>query len=123
MLHSGGFGRRSLLIRSCQAAAAALIRALPFPRPANAQPALHLHPRYREQTPLDAAVRKTKTGLDEFFTEKDHDRIAATLAEWSQGLLETPQRLQAIEESLAAGFSGTSPRPIQSHVDRPRVVS
>src|SRR5580700_3326841 len=98
MRDSAVLGRRKLLIRSCQAASAALVRAglgglaPPASRPANAQAApsvggeFHLHPRYREQAPLDAALARTKAGLDDFVAEKHHDRIAAALADWSAGL-------------------------------------
>jgi len=39
-----------------------------------------LHPHYVAQRPLDAILLKTDAGLDDFVSEKYHDRIAAILA-------------------------------------------
>jgi len=71
-----------------------------------------LHPHYHEETPFDALRLKLDAGRDEFEAEKDHDRIAAILAQWSAGLLASPRQFQAFERVLAADFQGTSPRPI-----------
>jgi len=68
----------------------------------------HLHPNYRSQRPLDALLLKAKPGLDEFVTEKYAGQIAAILAEWSAGLLQSSPDLQAIERALARNFQGSS---------------
>src|SRR5580704_17911554 len=60
---------------------------------------------------------KLETG-DDFLTEKYHEQIAAMLAEWSAGLLESPPRTQAIENVLSPGFLGTSLRPAESSLVR-----
>jgi tetratricopeptide (TPR) repeat protein len=78
----------------------------------------HLHPHYRIETPLDALRLKVDAGRDDFPAEKDHDRIAAILAQWSSGLLESPRKLQAFEKVLAPDFQGASPRPLESRVVR-----
>ncbi len=117
---ASNFRRRNFLIRSCQTALA-----LPFLRPLRAQLArsaggqFHLAPRYREHAPLDAVLLKTKSGLDDFVTEKYNDQIAVILGEWSDGLLESPRKTQAIEKTLTSGFLGSSLRPTESHVLRP----
>jgi len=72
----------------------------------------HVHPHYRAQTPLDAALLKTRAGLDDFITEKYHDRIAAILAEWRTNLADS------IQNTLAPGFLGSSPLPSASRIVR-----
>ena len=79
----------------------------------------HLHPHYRVETPLDALRLKVKPEFDDFPLEKDHDRIAAILAQWSSGLLESPRQIQSFERVLAPDFQGASPRPVDSRVVRP----
>jgi len=123
--------RRDFLIRFCQGASAALIpaglRGLGWPTlygfdPADAASSngeFHLHPHYRMPRPLDALLLKTQAGLDDFVTEKYADQIAAILAQWSTGLLLSPQNLSAVEKVLLPNFSGTSPRPLESRVVRP----
>jgi hypothetical protein len=74
----------------------------------------HLHPHYPAQRPLDATLLKTQADLDDFVTEKYHDRIAAILGEWSSSLLRSPQEMQPVEKSLAPAFSGSSLRPVES---------
>ncbi|MGA7850480.1 MAG: FG-GAP-like repeat-containing protein [Terriglobales bacterium] len=81
--------------------------------------AFHLHPHYRMPRPLDALLLKTQAGLDDFVTEKYADEIAAILAQWSSGLLQSPQEVRAVEKVLAATFSGSSLRPAASRVVRP----
>ena len=73
-----------------------------------------LHPHYRARSPLDAVLGKVQAGFDEFITEKDHDRIAGTLAAWSVGCLRSPQNLEAIEKTLAEDFLGSSLHPSES---------
>jgi hypothetical protein len=130
------FRRRDFLIRFCQGASAALIpaglfsdgrRGLGWPYlcgfdSANADLSsveFHLHPHYRMATPLDALLLKTQAGLDDFVTEKYADEIAAILAQWSSGLLQSPQDVIAIEKVLALSFSGSSLRPADTRVVRP----
>jgi len=74
----------------------------------------YLHPHYPAQRPLDAILLKTQADLDEFVTEKYHDRIAVILGEWSSSLLRSPQEMQPVEKSLAPAFSGSSLRPVES---------
>jgi tetratricopeptide (TPR) repeat protein len=117
-------GRRNFLIRCCQGAWAALIpaglRGLAFPRSFDSQTAfsseaaLHLHPHYRAQRPLDATLLKTQAGLDDFISEKYADQITAILAQWSSGLLQSPQQVQAVEKILTTNFSGSSFQPLES---------
>src|SRR5712671_7491935 len=123
-------GRRDFLIRCCQGASAALVPAglrrlaLPSAYPFASRNALqadsefHLHPHYRSQVPLDATLVKTQAGLDDFVTEKYHDQIAASLAQWSTSLLQSPQEVRALEKILAADFSGSSLRPGESRLVR-----
>jgi tetratricopeptide (TPR) repeat protein len=63
-------------------------------------------------------LRQVQTGLDDFITEKYADQIAAILAEWSAGLLNSPQQTQAFGNSFASDFSGTPLRPTESRVVR-----
>ena len=79
----------------------------------------HLRPHYRAQLSLEATLLKTRAGLDNFITEKYADQIAVILAEWSAGLLRSPQDVGAIERSLAADFSGVSFRPTGTRLVRP----
>ncbi len=120
--------RRDFLIRCCQGASGALIpfglHGLTFPfaytpsyrdtPPANGD--FHLHPRYRAQLPIEATLLKTQAGLDDFITEKYQDQIAAILGEWSAGLREAAQNLQAVERVLGSGFVGGSFRPVESRL-------
>src|SRR5258708_23401136 len=123
-------GRRDFLIRCCQGASAALVpaglhrlaspSAYPFAsrNALQADSEFHLHPHYRSQVPLDATLLKTQAGLDDFVTEKYHDQIAASLAQWSTSLLQSPQEVRALEKVLAADFSGSSLRPMESRLVR-----
>jgi len=122
--------RRDFLIRCCQGASAALaplgFRGLAFSFAQDSDSAapsragdFHLHPKYRAQLPLEATLRKTQAGLDDFVTEKYHDQIAAILAEWSAGFLRSAQDVRAIERALAADFSGASFHPVESRLARP----
>ena len=92
----------------------------PFDSPNSASPQgeFHLHPHYRAQMPLDAALLKTQAGLDAFVTEKYQDQVATILAQWSSSLLESPLNLQAIEKILTLDFSGSSQRPVESRLVR-----
>ncbi|HTT65557.1 MAG TPA: FG-GAP-like repeat-containing protein [Bryobacteraceae bacterium] len=106
--------RRHFLTRSCQGTAALLLRGgLLQGQNASAGARFHLHPQYRSEAPLDAARRNVQSGLDEFPEEKDHDRIASILAQWSAGLLESPRKVRAVERALAPGFEGTSLRSVE----------
>ena len=73
----------------------------------------HLHPHYRAETPLDATLRKTKAGFDDFVTEQYHDQIAAIIGEWRENLVDS------IEKILAPDFLGASPQPAESRIVRP----
>jgi tetratricopeptide (TPR) repeat protein len=123
--------RRDFLIRFCQGASAALIpaglRGLGWPTLYgfdSADAALpngefHLHPHYRMARPLDALLLRAQAGLDDFVTEKYADQIAAILAQWSSGLLQSPQDVSAVEKVLLPNFSGASLRPVETRVVRP----
>jgi len=124
------FRRRDFLIRCCQGASAALIpaglRGIGWPSLYGfdsgadlSSREFHLHPHYRMPRPLDALLLKTQAGLDDFVTEQYADQIAAILAQWSSGLLQSPQDVRAIENVLLPNFSGCSPRPVESRVVRP----
>jgi len=122
--------RRDFLIGLCQGASAALVpaglRGLGWPTlysfdaadAASSNGEFHLHPHYRMPRPLDALLLKTQAGFDDFVTEKYADQIAAILAQWSSGLLQSPQDVSAVEKVLLSNFSGASPRPVESRVVR-----
>ncbi|HXZ41345.1 MAG TPA: hypothetical protein VEG68_11450, partial [Terriglobales bacterium] len=65
---------------------------------------------------------KTQAGLDDFVTEKYADEIAAIFANWSTGLLQASQDVQAIEKVLASNFSGVSLRPADSKLVRSGLI-
>ncbi len=119
--------RRDFLLRFCQGAGATLIPAslwgLTFAefKPSAAQSdaaGFHLQPHYRSARPLDATLLKVQAGTDDFISEKCADQIAAILAQWSAGLLRSPQDAQAVAKSLAAGFFGVPLQPAESGVVR-----
>jgi len=125
-----GLLRRDFLIRFCQGAGAILIPkslwgfALPeSPGLASrvglpAPPGFQLHPRYRNERPLDATLRLVEPGLDEFVTEKYAQIISGILARWSESLRKSPAGIEAFEAALAADFSGGSFQPAQSRAVR-----
>jgi tetratricopeptide (TPR) repeat protein/peroxiredoxin len=111
--------RRDFLIRCCQGASAALLpglRSLAIPpnyfldSPAfhSAESEFHLHPRYREQLPLEATLLKTQAGFDSFVTEKYADQIGEILARWSAAWRRFPPEVSAIEPVLGPNFVGAS---------------
>src|SRR5580658_7837326 len=122
--------RRDFLIRCCQGASAALIpsnlHGLGWPSVHAFDSAdaglssteFHLHPHYRMPRPLDALLLKTQAGHDDFVTEKYADQIATVLAQWTSGLLQSPQDVSAIEKSLLPNFLGSSLTPLKSRVLR-----
>jgi tetratricopeptide (TPR) repeat protein/peroxiredoxin len=120
------FNRRDFLISCGWAASAALflpgLRGLSFASTsafqASPNPEFHLHPHYRTQRPVDALLLKTQAGLDSFVTEKYADQIAAILAQWSAGLMRSPQELRALEKALSPNFSGSSFRGAESRLVR-----
>ncbi len=69
--------------------------------------------------PLDSVLLKKQAGLDDFVTEKYADQIAAILAQWNAGLLQSPQNVTAFERVLLPDFSAASLRPAESHLARP----
>src|SRR5262249_13723703 len=108
--------RRSLL---------ALLGVLPAFRRLKAQNAplvdaeFHLHPHYRARTPFDDVLLKTRPGSDEFLSEVEHDRIAGILAQWTDGLRQSPRRLTTIERVMSQRFRGCSLVPASSRIVRP----
>ncbi len=129
-LHSIDRRRREFLVRFSQAAGATLVPAslwrLALPARSlgsrNEPAGFHLHPHYRSERPLDATLLKVQSGLDDFITEKYADQIAAMLAEWSAGLLQSPREVQAIAKTCAAEFAAASLQPTQSRVVRSSTV-
>ncbi len=127
--HLSDLRRRDFLIRFCQGAGATLIPSqlwgLAFPglginadRDLPADDRFQLHPHYRAERPLDAALLKVQPGLDDFITEKYADQIAAILDQWSAGFLRSRQDTQATAKTLTADFSGMSFKPTESRVVR-----
>lgn len=124
--------RRDFLLRFCQGAGATLIPsslwglALPnfgsIPTPPDDPAAeFYLHPRYRSERPLDAAVLKVQPGLDEFVSEKYADEIAAILGTWRAAMLGSVVGIEAVARSLARNFEGGSLRTAESRVVRSSV--
>ena len=111
--------RRKFLIRSCEGAAAWLVRAHPLAAQVPRAPSeFHFHPRYRAATPLDAVRLKGDAANDDFPSEKQHDRIAAILASWKAALLESPDDIRLDRQGAGARFPGTPPQPVESHTVR-----
>jgi tetratricopeptide (TPR) repeat protein len=121
--------RREFLARCCQGAGAALIPsglrglALDSSRfasiaPQASTPSFHLHPHYRTERPLDGVLLKVPPGNDDFVSEKYAAQIEDVLRRWSDGLKRSPFETRGITNTLAADFSGTSPKPIESRVKR-----
>jgi tetratricopeptide (TPR) repeat protein/peroxiredoxin len=121
--------RRDFLVRFCQGAGVALISprwrglALTIPDSLESNPGavdaeFYLHPHYRAQRPLEAALLKANAGFDDFVTEKYHDQIAARLAGWRSSLLQSPQSVGALEKLLAPEFSGSPLLAVESRVLR-----
>jgi len=76
-----------------------------------------LHPHYRAQTTLDAALVKTGAESDRFINEQYHDRIAGILAEWSSGLTQSPSEVSAIAKVLGPDFcAGSMPGAVSREV-------
>jgi tetratricopeptide (TPR) repeat protein len=109
--------RREFLLR-CGCGAAATWRPGTLRGSAPALPnGFHLHPHYREQTPLDPLLN-INADLDRFPAEKLHDRIAPILAGWNAGLLRSPRDMRPIEQALTSNFQGVSPSPVEVKVLR-----
>jgi len=119
--------RRDFLIYCCQGASAFLVpsplrgRALPktlVESGTASEPEYHLHPRYREKTPLDPVLVKTRAGFDSFVLEKYQDQIAALLDKWRSSVLHSPQDVTGLESLLRADFVGPELTPTESRVRR-----
>ena len=78
----------------------------------------YLTPRYRSSRPLDALLMNTKSGSDDFITEKYADRIAEIFTAWSLGLRQSPHNTFVIEKALSPEFLGSSFRPSDSRLAR-----
>jgi tetratricopeptide (TPR) repeat protein len=63
--------------------------------------------------PLDATLRKVKAEADNWPSEKQHDRMAAVLAEWSTGSIDP------IAQALSRDFKGTALDAGNSRIVRP----
>jgi tetratricopeptide (TPR) repeat protein len=101
MRPSADLQRRSFLIRSGRWVSAALLG----PR---AGRAAQFHPHYRTPPPLEELALKIDANLDDFPAEKQHDRVAAILAQWRTDLLESPGNFRAIAKVLSPDFRGVS---------------
>jgi tetratricopeptide (TPR) repeat protein len=77
------------------------------------------HPHYRTPPPLEALALKIDANLDDFPFEKQHDRIAAILAQWRTDLLDSPVNFQAIARVLWPDFRGVSLNLAESKLVRP----
>jgi tetratricopeptide (TPR) repeat protein/peroxiredoxin len=117
--------RREFLARCCQGASAALIptglRRIGFTDfwssssdPQVSGASFHFHPHYRTERPLDATLLKVNPDLDDFVSEQYAAQIEKILERWSSGLMQSPPKTEAIENSFADGFLGTSPKPAES---------
>ena len=123
--------RRDFLLGFCHGVGATLIpkslwglalRNADSDADAAATPEFQLHPRYRAARPLAATLVKVKAGTDEFISERYSEQIDNVLAEWSRGLLASPQNWQALANVMAADFSGASLTPVGSQVVRSDAV-
>jgi tetratricopeptide (TPR) repeat protein/peroxiredoxin len=76
----------------------------------------HLHPRYRNERPLDAVLLKVRANNDNFPSEIFAERIGAVLDGWRNSLLRSPFNTQIIEKSLVPSFRGSS---LRAHEIRP----
>jgi len=90
--------------------------------PSGADVQFQLHPRYREQTPLETVLKKRTAEFDNFVTEKYHDQLAVILDQWRANLLEPSDRTRAIEQVLAADFHGSSLKSSESRLLRPKTA-
>jgi tetratricopeptide (TPR) repeat protein len=88
------------------------------PQSSAESPGYSLRPRYRNQRPLDATLKKVQPGSDSFLSETVADQIARILSGWSESLLRSSGDVHAIAGSLASNFRGASLRPGESHLKR-----
>jgi tetratricopeptide (TPR) repeat protein len=120
--------RRDFLVACRQAAGAVFVPAAVHPLArasrvsSGADASYHLRPRYREQTPLEAVLKKRAAGLDNFVTEKYHDQLAVILDQWRANLLQHSDRTHAIEQVVAADFQGSSLKPSESRLLRTKAA-
>lgn len=96
--------KRRGFLSQCGLVAARVL--LPDHFQASSDPEFHLHPHYREQTPLDAERLLIQPGRDGFANELKHEKMAAVFDEWSQGLRHSPVNTQALEGALSTQFQG-----------------
>ena len=68
--------------------------------------------------PLDVALLKTESGLEEFIEEKYATQIALILAGWSAGLQRSPHDISAFDKSLDENFIAAPVTPAEAHVIR-----
>jgi len=84
-----------------------------FPQPSrSSETEFHIHPRYRNPRAIEGVLKKVRPENDVFSTEVYHDRIAAILRAWSNELLESPQKTDALARIIAADFFATSPSAV-----------
>src|SRR5271165_6119953 len=116
--------RREFLIRGSHGLSAAILGGWTIPGSIAAQneplidAQFHLHPHYRSPTDLHTTLAKTNAALDDFVTEKQHDRVAAILNLWSKELLASTRTLREISAVLATDFRGSSLAPAESRIVR-----
>lgn len=66
-----------------------------------------MHPKYREETAADDALRYIKPGSDDFVCEQQFARLTDTLQAWTRALSMTPPDTGIIERQIAKTFHGT----------------
>ncbi|MBV9761228.1 MAG: VCBS repeat-containing protein [Acidobacteriaceae bacterium] len=115
--------RRGFLSRCWHAVAALLLntgfRKSATPRFSISNPEFHIHPSYREQTPIDSATVRVQSGHDVFTIEVLHDNFIAIFDAWASALLQSPQNTDPLKKALSSTFLGSSWQPIESHLLRP----
>ena len=84
------------------------------PTASTTTPEYHLHPQYREHTPLEPELQKRDAAFDRFPLEKEHDRIAAVLAQWSNLLCDLPRRADVIATFFTPNFKGAELRATET---------
>ena len=111
--------RRDFLVECGRAAAVVVVpEFLPGQDAAATDVDFHVHPHYREQTPLEPVLHKRTAAFDDFPLETEHDHVAEILSQWSRDLLRSPQQIRAIQNVLAPDFRGCSLRPLESKIKR-----
>ena len=122
--------RRDFLVRCCQSIAASWLPSCLHGQIVSAGNSLfslalpaiahefHVYPHYRAQTPLDSTLLKASASQDDFISERLHDVIATRFTEWSAALRQSPGNIEPVAKILTPDFTGSSARPLSSHMLR-----